>query len=185
MASNQVLCCFKNFTSCPGALELLARNPNGIFNGIDHDQFKHVVKSEDKVEISCSRKQVERIRSYWTKQLPAKYRSIWFMYQPLFDLKSIKSKKHNYNGDMPVSWLVGCDAGTMISSDLFQCYSSSKFLYRLDIEKDDDGRAVMIVLNDEEYRIQLRIPFDLIQHDILLNFQNINGSQSSSIILML
>lgn len=187
MASDQVLCCFKNVSLYPDGSRILARNLNimlksDLFNGLNQ-----LESDKGKYEITCSQQTAVFIRSNLAAILTSQYRSIWFSYAPILNSFADDSSKRysNRNASQGYPWKVSCNFGSMLSYDTFQSHYDDPHPFCIHIQRDQRKIPSFLSLTNVSSGIQMKVYFSSIQYDILIKLENGEQDDRVSIILML
>ena len=187
MSSDQVLCIFKNLSVYPDGSRILARNLNFYFKTNDFIGLQQLDSKNDTYEITRSQSEAIWIRSNLADILTTQHRSIWFSYEPVFNLysnnSSIRTSASNAVTDS--GWTVICNFGTMVSYDTFQSHYDDPHSFRLEIQYIQRRCQSMISLINKSSRIRMNISFNSVQSDILIKLVNDERDERVSVILML
>jgi len=187
MATEKVLCCFKNLKVDPNGPKILARNLNKVLNTTTFDIVETQGANNDKCELECTKEEADYIRLHLADLVTSDHRSIWFTYQTKPNDYPLENNKINFSKNQtPKSWTTLYNFGSMISYDKFIGHIlDNRCPAWIKVYKDTRGRPKSIILERQYTKYRMIFDLNIFDTDILVNYGQENNNGPVQIVFML
>jgi len=187
MATEKVLCCFKNLKVDPNGPKILARNLNKVLNTTTFDIVETQGANNDKCELECTKEEADYIRLHLADLVTSDHRSIWFTYQTKPSDYPLENNKINFSKNQtPKSWTTLYNFGSMISYDKFIGHIlDNRCPAWIKVYKDTRGRPKSIILERQYTKYRMIFDLNIFDTDILVNYGQENNNGPVQIVFML